>query len=88
MTAGTQISLLAVTAAHREQRTVTAATQCTARVHVRAYMRSQVYIYHLISTMSTCISFYNVDSQNIIPLEGNSEQLLLLLSTLFYILQA
>ena len=40
-------------------------------VRARACMRTDVYMYNSTGTISTCMSLYNVLTQNSIPLEGN-----------------
>ena len=50
-------------------------------MYALACMCAEVYIYHLTGMISTCMSVYNVHTQNLSPLEGNSEQSLLLLQT-------
>ena len=46
-----------------------------------ACMCAEVYMYHSTGKLSTCIPFYNVLTQNLIPLEGKSGHSLLLLPT-------
>ena len=63
----------------REKWTVTAVTASSDRcvsvrvcMRARVCMRYEIYIYHSTDTISTCLSLYNVLTQNSIPLEGYS----------------
>ena len=50
-------------------------------VYARACMCAEVQMYHSTGTLSVCMPFYNVLTQNLIPLDGKSLQSLLLLPT-------
>ena len=56
-------------------------TVTVVRVYARPSMCTEAYMYHSTGKLSTCIPFYNVLIQNLIPFEGKSGQSLLLLPT-------
>ena len=49
------------------------------RLSLCACMFAEVHMYHSTGTLSVCMPFYNVLTQNLIPLDGKSLQSLLLL---------
>ena len=88
-TACSEQSLLATTSTEKsllptassEQSLLLLLTVTAVCVHARACICAEVYMYHSTGNLSTFMPFYNVFTQNLIPIEGKSGHSLLLLPT-------